>query len=73
MGQINKPVLNSPVGPLPVYGLLTVCWVCCVQSRISDNSNDQDTSYFYVFKPSLASVKCKTEGYLETADCKSNH
>ena len=25
MNQINKPVLNYPVGPLPVYHLLTVC------------------------------------------------
>ena len=24
MDQINRPVLNSPYGPLPVYGLLTV-------------------------------------------------
>ena len=27
MDQINKPVLNSPIGPLPLYCLLTVYMV----------------------------------------------
>ena len=42
-----KPVLNSPVGTLPIC-LLTIGF-CCTQSLICDKTNDQGTSYFYVF------------------------
>ena len=51
MDEINKPVVNSPTGPIPIFHDLKVYTrFCCAQSLISDKTNDQDTSYFYVFK-----------------------
>ena len=42
--QINKSVLNPANGPLSVYRTR----ICGAQSLISDKTNDQSTSYFYV-------------------------
>ena len=38
------------IEPWPVGLLLTVYKFCFAQSRISDKTNDLDTSYFYVFQ-----------------------
>ena len=46
MEQINKPVLNVPIGPLLVYCLFTVYYFFVVLSLLSD----PDASYFITLR-----------------------
>ena len=46
MDQMNKTILNSPVGPLPVSFVDSTGGFrfYCAQSLISNKTNDKDTS-----------------------------